>query len=100
MVDFLVPAIDDYYGGKPQVQRDECMRSMGIAAQSIMLLALEHGYASCPMDGFDFDAVGKLINLPQDHVIGCMIAIGKKTKEPWPRIGKLPMDEVVIEDRF
>lgn len=100
VVDFLVPAIDVYYGGKPQVERDECMRSLGILAQSLMLLAKHFDYDSCPMDGFDFDAVASLINLPKDHVIGCMVAIGKKTKEPWPRIGKLPLNEVLIEDRF
>ena len=29
--DFMIPAIDDYYRGKEQVQRDEAMRSCGIA---------------------------------------------------------------------
>jgi len=28
--DFLVPAIDDYYRDKPQVERDEGMRSCGL----------------------------------------------------------------------
>ena len=52
------------------------------------------------MDGFDFDAVGKLINLPENHVIALMVAVGKKTIEPKPRIGKLPYNEVVLRDRF
>ena len=37
--DFMLPAIDSYYRGKEQVQRDEAMRSCGIAAQTIMLAA-------------------------------------------------------------
>ena len=37
--DFLLPAIDQYYRGKDQVQRDEAMRSCGIAAQTLMLAA-------------------------------------------------------------
>jgi nitroreductase len=41
------------------------MRSAGIFAQTLMLLAQEHGLDSCPMDGFDFDAMAKLINLPE-----------------------------------
>ena len=45
-------------------------------------------------------AVGKLINLPDDHVIAMFVAIGKGTKEAWPRPGQLPLEEVVIEDRF
>lgn len=55
---------------------------------------------SCPMDGFDFDAVGKLINLPDDHVVAMFVAIGKAIKEAWPRPGQLTMSEVVVENRF
>ncbi len=98
--DFMVPAIDQYYRGKDQVQRDEAMRSCGIAAMNLMLHAKEMGYDSCPMDGFDFDAVGKLINLPPDHVIAMFVAIGKGTKEAWPRGGQLPMNEVLVMDSF
>ena len=45
------------------------------------------GYDSCPMDGFNFPAAGDLIKLPQDHVIGLMIAVGKGTKEARPSRG-------------
>lgn len=98
--DFMLPAIDQYYRGREQVQRDEAMRSCGIAAQSLMLAAKSMGYDSCPMDGFDFDAVGKLINLPEDHVITMFVAIGKAIKDSWPRAGQLPIEEVVITDHF
>ncbi|MBZ0094855.1 MAG: nitroreductase family protein [Sulfuricella sp.] len=98
--DFIVPAIGQYYAGREQVQRDEAMRSCGIAAMALMLAAKEMGYDSCPMDGFDFDAVGKLINLPQDHVITMFVAIGKGIKDPWPRGGQLPREEVMVIDRF
>ena len=56
--EFILPAIDDYYRGKDQVQRDEAMRSCGIAAQTLMLAAKSMGYDSCPMDGFDFEKDG------------------------------------------
>lgn len=98
--DFLVPAIAQYYGGRPQVERDEAMRSCGLAGQTIMLAARAMGYDSCPMDGFDFDAVGKIINLPGDHVIAFMIAVGRKVKDSWPRPGQLAYDEVVVENGF
>ena len=98
--DFLVPAIDGYYRDKPQVERDEGMRSCGLVGQTIMLIAQELGYQSCPMDGFDFDAVAKIINLPKDHTIAFMIAIGKGTKEAWPKPGQLPLDEVMVNNRF
>ena len=98
--DFSVPAIDGYYRGKDQVQRDEAMRSCGIAAQTLMLAARAMGYDSCPMDGFDYDAVGKLINLPKDHVVAMFVVVGKAVKEAWPRGGQLPLEEVLVIDRF
>ncbi|PKL98390.1 MAG: nitroreductase family protein [Gammaproteobacteria bacterium HGW-Gammaproteobacteria-7] len=98
--DFMAGAIDAYYRGKPQVQRDETMRSCGLMAQTLMLAARGKGLDSCPMDGFDFDAVARLINLPADHVIALMVAVGKKSIEPKPRIGKLPFNEVVLRNSF
>ena len=98
--DYMAGAIDNYYRGKPQVQRDETMRSCGLLAQTLMLAARGKGLDSCPMDGFDFDAVARLINLPANHVIGLMVAVGKRTVEPKPRVGKLPFDELVLRDRF
>ena len=98
--DFLVPAIDQYYNGREQVQRDEAMRSCGIVAQTLMLAAKSMGYDSCPMDGFDFDKVAEIINLPENHVIAMFVAIGKGTKDSWPRPGQLPLDEVVIKNKF
>jgi len=65
--DYMAGAIDNYYRDKPQVQRDETMRSCGLMAQTLMLAARGKGLDSCPMDGFDFEAVGKLINLPENH---------------------------------
>jgi nitroreductase len=98
--EFMIPAIDAYYRGKDQTQRDEAMRSCGITAQTLMLAAKSLGYDSCPMDGFNFDAVAKLINLPDDHIIAMFIAIGKGTKEAWARPGQLGLEDVVINNRF
>ena len=98
--ELMAGAIDNYYRDKPQVQRDEGMRSCGLMAQTLMLAARGKGLDSCPMDGFDFDAVGKLINLPDNHVIALMVAVGKRAAEPKPRVGKLPLEEVIIRDRF
>lgn len=98
--DLIVPNIRKYYRGRPQVARDEGMRSCGMLAQSIMLLAAERGWDTCPMDGFDFEAVAELINLPDDHAISLMVAVGKRAQDPFPKPGQLPYDEVVLSDRF
>lgn len=98
--DILIPMIGQYYTGHEQVQRDEAMRSCGMAAMTIMLAAKEMGYDTCPMDGFDFDAVAKLLNLPADHTPTMFVVVGKALKEAAPRGGQLNMSEVVIYNQF
>jgi nitroreductase len=98
--DYLVPAIGGYYKDHEQVQRDEGMRSCGMAAQTIMLAAKEMGYDTCPMDGFDFDAVDKLINLPADHVPAMFVVVGKALAPARERGGQLDYNEVVIYNKF
>lgn len=98
--DYLVKAIHDYYTDHAQAERDEGMRSCGMAAMTLMLAAKEMGYDSCPMDGFDFEAVGKLINLPADHTPVMFVVIGKAAEAAKPRGGQLPINEVVVYNTF
>lgn len=100
VISMMVPMIKDFYDGREWIQRDEALRSVGIVAQSFMLSALEKGYDTCPMIGFDQDAVGKIINLPEDHIIGMMLVIGKRSKDPFPRGGTVDYDHVVIQNKF
>ncbi len=98
--DVLVPMIGQYYQSNNQVQRDEAMRSCGMAATTLMLAAKEMGYDTCPMDGFDFAAVSKLLNLPADHIPSMFVVVGKALKAAAPRGGQLAMDEVVVYNQF
>jgi nitroreductase len=100
VLDLMEMKIDDSYRNKSQVQRDEAMRSAGIAAQTIMLAAKSMGYDACPMDGFDFDAVAKLINLPEDHAVAMFVAVGKALQPARPRPTQLPVGDIVIQNRF
>ena len=52
------------------------------------------------MIGLAIEEVAKLINLPDDYVMGPMVAIGKGTKDGWPKPGQIPLEEVVIENGF
>ena len=96
----LLPAIGNYYTNHHQAQRDECFRSSSIAAMNIMLMAKGMGYDSCPMDGFDFDKVANIINLPHDHIIIMMIAIGKKREDAKLRPGQLPLNDIFLTNSF
>ena len=97
----IVPMIGQFYesAGEP-VQHDEVNRSCGIAAQTLMLAAKAMGYDSCPMIGFDPQAVAKIIDLPADHAISMLVVIGKAAQPARPRGGQLDKSEIVVVDRF
>lgn len=96
----LVPMITGLYGKDSQLQRDEAIRSIGIAAQTIMLAAKGMGYDTCPMIGFVPDLVGKVIHLPPRHLVGMLITVGKALKPAWPKPGQLALEDVVCRERF
>ncbi len=98
--DQMTPMISGSYRDQPQLQRDEVMRSVGMAGQNIMLAAKALGYDSCPMIGFDFNRCAELIRLPEGFIIGFMIVVGKALKPAWARPGRLPDAEVVFYDTF
>lgn len=98
--DILVPWMKPFYDGKPELQRDEAMRSVGFIGQTMMLAAKAMGYDSCPMIGFDSDKVAELIKLPNDHAIGMILVIGKAAQPAWPKPGFIEKSEVLIENSF
>jgi nitroreductase len=98
--DLLVNWMGPFHEGREWLQRDEAQRSIGMAMQTLMLSAKAMGYDSCPMIGFDIEEVAKLVNLPEDHVMGPMVAVGKGTKDPWPKPGQLPLNELTFENGF
>lgn len=100
VADLLVGWMGPFHEGRDWLQRDEAQRSIGMAMQTLMLAAKGMGLDSCPMIGFDIEAVAKLIKLPEDHVMGPMVAIGKGTKAPWPKPGQLDLSQVVLSNTF
>ncbi len=100
VADLLVGWMGPFHEGREWLQRDEAQRSIGMAMQTLMLAAQDLGYQSCPMIGFEIEKVADLIKLPEDHVMGPLVAIGKGIKDPWPKPGQVPLEELVFENSF
>ncbi|MEN8006838.1 MAG: nitroreductase family protein [Candidatus Krumholzibacteriota bacterium] len=96
----VVPMIRGVYGSSEDLRRDENFRSGGLAGQTLMLAAKAMGYDTCPMVGFDFEAVAEIINLPADHDIIMAVTVGKALEPARARSGQLPLDDVVFRDGF
>jgi len=96
----IVPMIKNFYKDNASLQRDEAMRSIGIVSQTLMLTAKAMGYDSCPMVGFDPKKVAEIIKLPEDHIIGMLLPIGKAKEPARARGGQLALNEVLVKNNF
>lgn len=91
--------IPDFYADEG-MQRDEALRSVGLAGMTLMLLAKDMGYDTCPMIGFDPARVAEIVGLPADHPPLMMITLGKARQPAHPRMGLLDFEEFVSIDCF
>ncbi len=96
----MVPMIQGFYRGQEQLIRDEGARSAGLVGMTLMLLAVDLGYDSCPLIGFDAKKVMSILNLPEEYPPMLMITIGKALKPARPRPGLLRLEEAVRLERF
>jgi len=58
------------------------------------------GYDSCPMIGYDPTKVAEIIRLPDNHLVGMMLTVGKAVKDANVRGGQLAYEDVVYRDEF
>ena len=98
--DMMLTMIKNFYENQTILRRDEAIRSVGIFSQTMMLAIKSLGYDSCPMIGFDSDAMAKLINLPNDHVIGMMLPFGRAQQPAHPKSGFLPQEIMLVENKW
>ena len=89
-----VGAAKGLYGDKPQMQRDEAIRSATSGAGSLLYAAEVHGLGSCPMIGFDAVAVTSEFRLLPDEIPVLLVAIGRAATDNWPQKSRRPLTEV------
>lgn len=92
--------IPGFYEGKPEITRDEAIRSISLAAQNIMLTAKDMGYDSGAMIGYDPVKVAEIIGVDEDHPPLMIVVVGKAKEPARGRLGLLNLEEVVSIDSF
>lgn len=93
----MIPGL---YGNNQQLERDEAVRSVGLVAMNLMLIAKDMGYDSCPMIGYDAVKVAEVVELPEGVPPLMIITVGAAKEAARPRMGLLNLEEVVSIDRF
>ncbi len=96
----LVPQIGKFYADDEQLKRDEAIRSASLAAMSLMLVATEMGYQTCPMIGFDAARVAEIVRMPATWIPVMIVTVGRGTREPHPKPGQLRVEDVAFWNTF
>ncbi|PAQ15390.1 nitroreductase family protein [Bacillaceae bacterium SAOS 7] len=85
-----------YEGRGEAFQRDEAIRNASLSAMLFMLVAKEKGWDTCPMIGFDPEALKQILNINDQEEVVLMITIGKeKVESRKPRGYRKPVSELV-----
>lgn len=97
---FMISRSKEFYTKKEVLQRDEAIRSASFATQTLTLAATAKGYGSGIMIGFEPEKIAKLINLPANFIISNFVVIGKDINGPLVRGGQLPLEQIMIKNKF
>lgn len=54
------------------------VKSTALAAENLMLAFQSHGYASCPMEGFDETRLRKVLDIPRAAIPIMLLAVGRQ----------------------
>ncbi|MCU1715694.1 nitroreductase family protein [Pseudomonas sp. 5P_3.1_Bac2] len=57
--------------------RTWAVKSTALAAQNLMLAVQSHGYASCPLEGFDEVRLRQVLDIPRQAVPVMLLAVGR-----------------------
>lgn len=79
-------------------QRKMSYYDVGMAAENIMLVALEQGIGACPVMRFDESALKPMLNIPDNYDIGLVIVMGYPDESPVAEVSVGTVD-VKVDDK-
>jgi nitroreductase len=84
--------------------RDTTTRSTALAAMTLMYAAWDRGVASCPMEGFDPEALAEAFEIPGEYEPVMLVTLGYPAEDASDveneRKGRRPIEEVVHYGSF
>lgn len=93
--------IQFYESGGEARKREEAIRNASLSAMQFMLIAKEKGWDTCPMIGFDPEAIRTAFHIPDRYIPVLLITLGKEdVSSQRPRGYRKPVSEFVTFQSF
>ncbi|MCH1626906.1 nitroreductase family protein [Ferdinandcohnia quinoae] len=95
--DFMVNDTVSFYEARgEEFHKEEAIRNASLSAMLFMMAAKEKGWDTCPMIGFDANAVKEILQINDQFEVALMITLGKeKVESRKPRGYRKPVSEFV-----
>lgn len=102
--DAMVERVEGLRDRTEEENRLWATRSTALAAMALMHAAWDRGVASCPMEGFDADALVAEFDVPDEYEPVMLVTLGYPADDAEatnrPRKFRRPVDEIVHVDEF
>lgn len=100
--DFTVESITQFYKNRGETfQKEDAIRNASLSAMQFMLIAKAKGWDTCPMIGFDPEAMRTLFNIPERYIPVLLLTLGKEdVSGQRPRGYRKPIGEFVTYNSF
>ncbi|WP_282938549.1 nitroreductase family protein [Paenibacillus sp. RC67] len=100
--DMTVESVLGFYEERGDAfKHEEAIRNASLSAMLLMLIAKDKGWDTCPMIGFDPEALRQELRIPDNYVPAMLITIGKEAvSSQRPRGYRKPTGEFVSYNIF
>jgi len=89
-----------FYKGKASTNRgDWVMFDLGIATEHLVLAAASEGLGTVHVGAFDYEKVGKILDLPENRTAIELIPIGYPAYTP-KNVPRKPLEEFVFKNKY
>ncbi len=79
---FIITLINKTLEAEFGAERNVTVYDAGLAAENIMLVAMEQGIGSCPATSFEKDILRQVLNIPDKYDIAIVVALGYPDENP------------------
>ncbi|MCZ8516696.1 nitroreductase family protein [Paenibacillus filicis] len=100
--EYEVTSVQSFYNQRGEIfKREEAIRNANLSAMLFMLAAKHKGWDTCPMIGFNPQAITEVLQVPDRYVPALLITLGKEdTSKRRLRGYRKPVNEFVSYDYF
>jgi nitroreductase len=95
----LVGNIQRAYESAPNIGVNAAIQNSSFAAMQLMLAAKAEGIDSCPIGGFDKNALCEVLSIPERYIPTLIITLGYAA-EPAHASRRLPVDDILVYETF